>query len=449
MKIGMVSLGCPKNQTDAEIMLGILAEKGHKIVSNPNEAEVIIVNTCGFIDPAKEESINTILEMAEYKKEGSCKLLIATGCLSERYHDEMKNELPEVDAIVGAGDFTKIAEIIEEAKNGKDICLWGHQECAIPENLPRILSTPFYTAYLKIADGCDNNCTYCAIPKIRGHYKSRSIEDIVAEAENLANNGVKELIVIAQDTTRYGIDLYKEYALSKLLKELCKVDGIHWIRVHYLYTEAITDELIDAMAENDKILPYIDMPIQHINSDILRRMARRTNREEIERRIQNIRDKMPNSSIRTSIIVGFPGETEEQFEELFEFVKTSKLDRIGVFAYSKEEGTAAADFDEQVDDNTKQSRKNAIMELQQKISLENNIARIGTTMQVLVEGYDESNYMYFGRSYRDSIEVDGTVYFASEDEVAIGSFVEVEILDADEYDLTGKMIEFEKDCEKE
>lgn len=440
MKIGVVSLGCPKNQTDAEIMLGILADNGHKIVSNPEEAEVIIVNTCGFIDSAKEESINTILEMAEYKKSGNLKLLIATGCLSERYHSEIEAELPEVDAIVGAGDFDKIAEIIERAEAGEKICLWGHQEYVLPENLPRILSTPFYTAYLKIADGCDNNCTYCAIPKIRGHFKSRKIEDIVEEAKVLAENGVRELILIAQDTTRYGIDLYNEYSLAKLLKELCKIEKIHWIRVHYFYIEAVTEELIDVMAGNDKILPYVDIPLQHINSDILRRMARRTNREEIERKVKLIKEKLPDVSIRTSIIVGFPGETDEQFCELLEFVKEAKLDRVGVFAYSQEEGTPAAEFDGQIDDGIKEERRNKIMELQQKISLENNKARIGSTMEVLCEGYDEDNFMYFGRSYRDSIDVDGTVYFASEDEILIGSFAEVEILDADEYDLTG--IEF-------
>ncbi len=441
MKIGMVSLGCPKNQTDAEIMLGILAEKGHEIVVNPDQAEVIIVNTCGFIEPAKEESINTILEMAEYKKDGNCKLLIATGCLSERYHDDMKKEMPEVDAIVGAGDFDQIAEIIKRAENGERVCLFGHQDYELPENLPRILSTPFYTAYLKIADGCNNNCTYCAIPKIRGRYKSRKIEDIVEEAKALAKSGVKELILIAQDTTRYGEDIYGEKALSKLLKELTKIVGIHWIRIHYFYTEAITDELIDVMAENNNILPYIDMPIQHINNDVLRRMARRTNRKEIESKVAKMREKMPNVSIRTSIIAGFPGETEENFLELLEFVEDIKFDRMGVFAYSKEEGTPAADFDEQIEDEIKEKRKNLLMEKQQKISLDINKSLIGKSMEVLTEGYDESNFMYYGRSYRDSIEVDGTVYFAAEDEVEIGSFVEVEILDADEYDLTGKMIE--------
>ena len=438
MKIGMVSLGCPKNQTDAEIMLGILAQKGHEIVNNPQDAEVIIVNTCGFIDPAKQESIDAILEMSTYKQDGACKLLIASGCLAERYHDDIKAELPEVDAVVGAGDFDKIAEVIEKAEKGADICLFGHQNCNIPENLPRMLSTPFYTAYLKIADGCDNNCTYCAIPMIRGHFRSRKTEDIVNEAEKLAQSGVKELILIAQDTTRYGIDLYGKPSLDILLQKLCKIDGIHWIRVHYYYTEAITDSLIDTMAENDKICNYIDMPIQHINNDILRRMARRTNREEITERIAAIRSKMPDAVIRTSIITGFPVETDEQFEELYDFVKEVKFDRMGVFAYSQEENTPAANFDGQLEDDVKTERRDRLMSLQQGISLDINKSKIGTVLEVLCEGYDTDNFMYYGRSYADSIDVDGKVYFASEDEVEIGSFVRVEILDADEYDLTGK-----------
>lgn len=440
MKIGMVSLGCPKNQTDAEIMLGILAEKGYEPVANPENAEVIIVNTCGFIDPAKQESIDAVLEMAEYKKIGVCRLLIMTGCLAERYHEDIKTELPEVDAVVGAGDFDKIAEVIEEALKGKDICLFGHQNCDIPENLPRILTTPKHSAYLKIADGCDNNCTYCAIPMIRGHFRSRPMENIIAEAESLAENGVRELIVIAQDTTRYGIDLYGEYSLARLLERLSEIDGIHWVRVHYLYAEAITDELIEVMAKNDKICSYIDMPIQHINNDILRRMARRTNRAEIESKIKKIREAMPEAVIRTSIIAGFPGETQEQFSELYDFLKEMRLDRVGVFAYSEEEGTAAAEFDGQIDLEVREERRGRIMEIQQKISLEKNKAKIGSVIEVLCEGYDEENFMYTGRSYADSIGVDSTVYFAAEDEVEIGSFVKVEILDADEYDLTGRKI---------
>lgn len=440
MKIGMVSLGCPKNQTDSEIMLGILAEGGHTLVSDPKEAEAIVVNTCGFIDPAKQESIDTILEMAEYKKSGACRLLIATGCLAERYHDDIKKELPEVDAVVGAGDFDKIADVIAKAARGGEVCLWGHQNCEIPENLPRILTTPNYTAYLKIADGCDNNCTYCAIPMIRGHFRSRKIEDIAAEAERLAENGVRELILIAQDTTRYGKDIYGAPALDRLLARLCEIDGIHWIRVHYFYAEAITDGLIDVMAREPKICHYVDMPIQHINNEILRRMARRTNRAEIEEKIALLREKMPDVSIRTSLITGFPGETEEQFNELCEFVQKARLDRVGVFAYSREENTPAADFDGQLDDSVKEERRDRLMEIQQKISLEKNKEKIGAQIEVLCEGYDEDNFMYYGRSYADSIDVDGKVYFAADDEVEIGSFVTVEILAADEYDLTGQTV---------
>lgn len=435
--IGMVSLGCAKNQTDAETMLGILASYGHRLVAEPENADVIVVNTCGFIESAKQESIDTILEMAEYKK-GRCKLLIVSGCLAERYHDDILKELPEADAVVGTGDYDKINEVIQKAMDGEKPVLAGHIDRTPEEGLPRILSTPSYTAYLKIADGCDNRCTYCAIPLIRGHFRSRSMEDILAEAKELAKGGVKELILIAQDTTRYGIDLYGRYALSELLEKLTAVEGIEWIRVHYFYTEAVTDELIETMAKYDKICNYIDMPIQHINNDILRRMARRTNRAEIEEKIAKIREKMPDCTIRTSLIVGFPGETKEQFEELCDFVREIKFDRAGVFAYSKEEDTPAANFEGQVDEETKQKRLDKLMKIQQKISLENNRKKISSVIEVLTEGYDESNFMYFGRSRADSIGVDSLVYFAAEDEVKTGEIVSVEILDADEYDLTGR-----------
>lgn len=435
--IGMVSLGCAKNQTDAETMLGILASYGHRLAAEPENADVIVVNTCGFIESAKQESIDTILEMAEYKK-GRCKLLIVSGCLAERYHDDILKELPEADAVVGTGDYDKINEVIQKAMDGEKPVLAGHIDRTPEEGLPRILSTPSYTAYLKIADGCDNRCTYCAIPLIRGHFRSRSMEDILAEAKELAKGGVKELILIAQDTTRYGIDLYGRYALSELLEKLTEVEGIEWIRVHYFYTESVTDELIETMAKYDKICNYIDMPIQHINNDILRRMARRTNRAEIEEKIAKIREKMPDCTIRTSLIVGFPGETEEQFEELCDFVREIKFDRAGVFAYSKEEDTPAANFEGQIDEETKQKRLDKLMKIQQEISLENNRKKISSVIEVLTEGYDESNFMYFGRSRADSIGVDSLVYFAAEDEVKTGEIVPVEILDADEYDLTGR-----------
>lgn len=438
--IGLVSLGCAKNQTDAEIMLGLLAEDGFNITYNPAEADIIIVNTCGFIETAKRESIDALLEMAEYKKE-RCRLLIATGCLAERYSGEILIELPEVDAVLGTGDYDKITNIIMEAFSGKKPVLCGNKDRTPKERLPRILSTPPYTAYLKIADGCDNNCTYCAIPKIRGHFRSRKIEDIVGEAKSLADSGVKELILIAQDTTRYGKDLYGGYSLDKLLEELVKIEKIQWIRVHYYYTEAITDELIDVMAKYDKICNYIDMPIQHANNDVLRRMARRTSREQMLEKISKLRERMPDCVIRTSIIVGFPGETEEQFKELYDFVKEVRFDRMGVFAYSQEEDTAAADFPGQIDEEVKEKRLDALMTLQQGISLELNREKIGRTLEVIVEGYDEESFLFYGRSRGDSIEVDGKVYFGTETEVFEGDIINVEILDADEYDLTGKAVD--------
>lgn len=438
-KIGMVSLGCAKNQTDAETMLGILLDGGSEIVDNPVEADVIIVNTCGFIESAKRESIDALLEMAEYKK-GKCKLLIATGCLAERYSEEIAKEIPEADAIVGTGDYDRIAEVIKCAFEGEKPIICGHRDRTPEERLPRVLTTPSYTAYLKIADGCNNNCTYCAIPRIRGRFRSRKIEDIVFEAKELAENGVKELILIAQDTTRYGVDLYGEYSLDKLLEELVKIEKISWIRVHYFYTEAVTDSLIDVMARYEKICNYIDMPIQHINNDILRRMARRTSREETIERIAKIREKMPESVIRTSIIVGFPGETEEQFNELYDFVKETRFDRMGVFAYSQEEGTPAADFKDQIDEDVKQMRLDKLMTLQQGISLALNKEKIGKTLEVIVEGYDEENFLFFGRSRYDSIDVDGTVYFGTEDEVECGDIVNVKILEGDEYDLYGQAL---------
>lgn len=437
--IGMISLGCAKNQTDAETMLGILSAKGHKIVSDAEAADILVVNTCGFIEEAKQESINTILEMAEYKK-GRCRLVIATGCLAERYSEDIIKEMPEVDAVVGTGDYDKIADIIDKAVAGERPVLCGHIDRSPAEGLPRSLTTPGYTAYLKIADGCDNRCTYCAIPLIRGHFRSRRKEDILREAKMLADSGVKELIVIAQDTTRYGIDIYGSYELASLLEELCNIDGLEWIRVHYFYTEAVTEELIDVMAANKKICAYIDMPIQHINDTILRRMARRTNRHEIEGKIAMIRKKLPACTIRTSLIVGFPGETEEQFSELYDFVKETEFDRAGVFAYSREENTPAADFEDQIDEEIKEERLDKLMRLQQDISLKKNKEKINSVVEVITEGYDRDNFMYFGRSRADSIGVDSLVYFAAEDEVLTGEIVKVEILDADEYDLTGRQV---------
>ncbi len=438
-KIGLVSLGCAKNQTDAETMLALLLDDGCVTVNDPAEADVIIVNTCGFIDSAKQESIEAILEMSEYKENGNCKRLIVTGCLAERYADDILNELPEVDAILGTGDYDKIAEIIKSAFDGDNVPVLCGNINRTPEcSLPRMLLTPPYTAYLKIADGCDNNCTYCAIPKIRGRFRSRSIEDITAEAKRLADDGVKELILIAQDTTRYGTDIGT--SLSALLDELAKIDKIAWIRVHYYYAEAITKELIDTMARHDKICHYIDMPVQHADNYILRRMARRTTREEMEEKIAYMRKTLENCYIRTSIIVGFPGETDEHFENLCDFVENMKFDRMGVFAYSQEEGTPAAEFPDQIDETVKAERLDRLMSLQQEISLELNKKKIDSVVEVLVEGYDKDNYLFYGRSRGDSIDVDGKVYFGTEDEVTPGDIIKVKILDASEYDLTGQRI---------
>lgn len=438
--IGLVSLGCAKNQTDAEAMLGILNSDGYHIVFDPEEADAIIVNTCGFIESAKQESINTLLEMAQYK-EGRCKLLIASGCLAERYSKEIAEQIPEVDAIIGTGDYDRIAEAIQGAADGEMPIICGEPNRDTEEGLPRILSTPSYTAYLKIAEGCSNNCTYCAIPMIRGKFRSRKPEAVIAEAESLAKSGVKELIIIAQDTTRYGTDLFGKPSLATLLEKLVEVEGIEWIRIHYLYPEAVTDELIETMAKYDKICSYVDMPIQHINNEILRRMARRTNRAEIESRINKLREKIPGCIIRTSIIVGFPGETDEQFQELYDFVKEAHIDRMGVFAYSQEEGTPAANFENQVTEEVKQERLDKLMTLQQGISLEMNRARIGSVIDVIVEGYDEDNFLFVGRSRGDSIDVDGKVYFGTETEVEPGDIIKVKILDADEYDLTGNRVD--------
>ncbi len=440
-KIGMVSLGCAKNQTDAETMLGILADNEYEIVNDPAEADVIIVNTCGFIEAAKTESIGAVLEMADYKKTGKCRALIVTGCLAERYHSEMLSEMPEVDAVLGTGDYDGIAEAVKSALGGGKPVIAGHIDRTPDDHLPRILTTPPYTAYLKIADGCDNRCTYCAIPMIRGRFRSRTIESVVSEARELAENGVKELILIAQDTTRYGKDIYGKYALADLLRELAGIENIHWIRTHYFYTEAVTDELINVMAENEKILPYIDMPIQHASNRILKRMARRTSKEQIRERIAKIREAMPDAVIRTSIIAGFPGETDEDFQELCDFIKEIRFDRMGVFTYSQEEDTPAAEFEDQIPEDVKLERRDILMSIQQEISLEKNRERLGTEIEVLCEGYDEDNWLYVGRSRGDSIDVDGRVYFGAEREVSAGEFVTVKIAAAEEYDLSGEETE--------
>lgn len=437
-KVAICSLGCPKNLVDTENMLGVLSDAGHEIVSVPDEAEVIIVNTCGFIGDAKEESINTILDMAEYKTKGKCEFLIMAGCLAERYHSEIKKELPEVDAVIGTGDYYKIADVLSEIDSKKDICLYGNADEPVPDKMPRILSGYAHSAYLKISEGCDNKCTYCIIPRLRGKYRSRPVEDIIDEARSLAQNGVRELILIAQDTTRYGIDIYGEFSLDKLLVELEKTDGIEWIRLHYCYPEAITDSLLEVMAKSRKICHYLDMPIQHINDCVLKRMGRKSSGAQIKELIEKIRSVMPDITIRTSLITSFPGETEEQFEELLEFLAEYKLDRVGVFAYSKEEDTPAFNLDGQIDEEIKQKRRDKAMEVCQLISSEKNKAKVGKTLKVIADGFDEETMLYVGRSQGDSIDIDSVVYFGAEREIKPGEILEVEILDCDEYDLYGK-----------
>ena len=438
-KIGFVSLGCAKNLTDTETMLGVLVNDGFEITADVTEANVIVVNTCAFIESAKEESINAILDMAKYK-DGICELLIVTGCLAQRYRNEIEQELGEVDIILGTTDYDKISRVIKEYyENGEKNSAVSDANSAVSYELPRILSTPSYMAYLKIADGCDNFCTYCIIPKLRGRYVSRPEGSIVAEAQRLAENGVKEIILIAQDTAYYGMERGKG-ALASLLKRLSQIDGIKWIRLQYCYPENITDELIDEIASNKKIVKYIDMPLQHVSDNVLRRMGRKSRLAEIEQLIGKLRGKIPGLAIRTSIIVGFPGETDADFEILKSFIEKYRLDRVGVFEYSREENTPAAQFEDQIRDFVKQKRRNALMELQSRVSAEINKEKEGTVTYAIVEGYDDENFCYVGRTAADTPEVDGAAYIYSTQELHAGDIVKIKIISSDEYDITGEMI---------
>lgn len=427
-------------------MRGLLKEAGYELWENEEDADVIIVNTCAFIEAAQTESIECILELAAYKKHGKAKALIVTGCLAQRYKEQVIREIPEVDAVVGVNEYDKIVDVIksldeggEHPENIKRIsCSDLPMECG---ELPRERTTPEYTAFLKIAEGCDNRCTYCVIPYIRGRYRSRKMEDIVAEAEKTAAEGVKELIVIAQDTTRYGKDIYGEYKLPELLQKLCRIDGIEWIRVHYCYPELVTDELIEVIAKEDKICNYLDIPIQHCSDGVLKRMGRRTNKAQIIELIKKLRERIPDIVIRTTLLVGFPGETDEDFEELREFVEETKFDRLGVFAYSREEDTPAYDMPDQVDEEVKEERRDLIMLIQSGISEELNEAKRGSVQRVLVEDKDEIIKSYYGRTYADSTEVDGKVFFKSDKRVKPGDFVNVRIDSNLEYDLFGVMID--------
>ncbi|WP_069649550.1 30S ribosomal protein S12 methylthiotransferase RimO [Caloranaerobacter ferrireducens] len=447
-KVSLVTLGCSKNLVDSEIMLGIIRENGYLLTQDLDKADIIVINTCGFIKDAKEESIDTIIELGEYKKIGKCKKLIVTGCLAERYKEEILEELPEVDAVIGTGNLRDIVNVIREIEEGKRTLKVGGINNFDYDILPRFISSSNSTAYVKIAEGCNNFCTYCIIPKIRGKYRSRPIERIIEEVEKLVKMGKKEIILIAQDTTKYGLDLYNEVKLPKLLDELNKIEGLEWIRLQYLYPDDFTDELIDSIRKNEKVVKYVDIPIQHINNRILKRMNRKTTKESIVHLIEKLRDRIPNIVIRTTLIVGFPGETEEEFNELCEFVKDMRFDRLGVFAYSKEEGTPAANFEGQVDESIKEERKSIIMEIQKQISFEKNRERIGDIYKILIEEEierTENSLVYLGRSYMDSPEIDGFVYVHSKHYLTLGSFVNVRITDCLEYDLIGEIdYEFSK-----
>jgi ribosomal protein S12 methylthiotransferase len=436
----MVSLGCPKNQVDAEMMLYSLKQAGFELCPEEAQADAIIINTCGFIEDAKAEAIENILEAARYKDEGNLKALIVTGCLAERYKDDVTVEIPEVDVCVGIGSNGKIAEIVKETIEGNCKNLFG-DKCDLDLNGKRILGGMPFTAYLKVADGCDNCCTYCAIPKIRGRLRSRTIEDCVKEATELANQGVRELIVVAQDTTAYGTDIYGEPKLAELLKELCKVDGIHWIRTLYTYPDKITDELLDVIASEEKLVKYLDIPLQHVNGEILKKMNRKGDKQSLIQLIDKIRAKIPEITLRTTFITGFPGETEEQFCELAEFVKDTRFDRLGCFTYSAEEDTIAAEMPDQVDEQTKVARMENIMEMQTTIAAGKNEEKIGTVIETLIEGWDDYIKCYFGRTTGDAPEVDGKIFFMSTRPLVIGDFVKVQINDCIEYDLLGELYE--------
>ena len=448
MKVGFVSLGCSKNLIDTEVAIGYFKKNKYEIVNNPKEAEIIVINTCGFIESAKEEAINTILEMAEYKKV-KCKFLIVMGCLVQRYKEELEKALPEVDLFIKLEDYNKLWEIIEALinnKTGKNNLKRNEKKIKqIPmfmeqEYLQRIITTGKNYAYLKIGEGCSNMCTYCAIPYIRGLFISRPMEDILREAKMLANNGIKELIVIAQDTTKYGIDIYGEPKIAELLEELCKIEGIHWIRVLYVYPEGITDKLINVIKNNDKICNYFDIPIQHISNEILKRMNRKTSKENIEEIIKKIRKEIPDVTIRTSLIVGFPGETKKDFNELFNFVEDTKFDKLGVFEYSREEGTPAAIMPNQIHHMTKKSRLNKIMRLQQEISYEKMKEKLGTRIEVLVEGTSLDRKYFIGRTKQDVPDIDGIVYIKKDKNIKLNSFINnCEVIDVKEYDLIVKI----------
>ena len=440
MNILFVSLGCDKNLVDSEVMLGLLAQHGHRMVDSEELADVIVVNTCCFINDAKEESIQTILQMAEYKKEGNLRALIVTGCLAQRYQQEILDEIEEVDAVLGTTSYDKIVEAIDEALKGKKD-LWMEDIDFLPvTESQRLVTTGGHYAYLKIAEGCDKHCTYCIIPKIRGNFRSVPMERLIAEATDLAEQGVKELILVAQETTLYGKDLYGEKALPKLLRELCKVRGIQWIRILYCYPEEITDELIQVIKEEDKICHYLDIPIQHASNGILKRMGRRTSKEQLVEIVEKLRREIPDIALRTTLITGFPGESAEQHEELMDFVDEMEFDRLGVFTYSPEEDTPAASMPNQIDEEVKEDRQAELMELQQEIAFEKAENMIGREVLVMIEGKVADENAYVGRTYMDAPNVDGLIFVETDEELMSGVFAKVRVTGALEYDLIGEII---------
>lgn len=433
-KVGMVSLGCDKNRVDSELILGSV-NKFYEITNNPKDAEIIIVNTCGFIEAAKQESIDTILEMAEYKRNHKCKMLIATGCLTQRYGDELLELMPEIDILMGVNDYMKLHKLILEfIKNRKQLTSTSYTDEGINEG-SRVLTTNKHTAYIRIAEGCDNFCTYCIIPKIRGKFRSRDEKNILEEVIELTKQGVKEIILIAQDLTNYGVDIYGESRLHKLINNISNVEGVKWIRLLYCYPEEITDELIDEISKNPKVVKYLDLPIQHISSKILKLMSRRTNKETIIEKIKTMREKIPGITLRTSLIVGFPNETKEDFNELKKFLEEYKLENVGVFTYSREEGTAAAKMDNQVEDSIKEERKQELMLVQRNISKELNKLKIGNIYDTIIDG--SNGEYYIGRNYQMAPEIDGQIFIKKNKKLNIGDIMKVKITDVLEYDLIG------------
>ncbi|WP_394522159.1 30S ribosomal protein S12 methylthiotransferase RimO [Lacrimispora sp. JR3] len=440
MKLLCISLGCDKNLVDTEMMLGLLNKDGYTFTDDEYEADVIVINTCCFIGDAKEESINTILDMAQRKIDGNCKALIVTGCLAQRYKQEIIDEIPEVDGILGTSTYDEISNVLQEALGGKEHVQRFHELEGIPEvEAGRVLTTGGHYAFLKIAEGCDKHCTYCIIPTLRGNYRSVPMERLLKEAEDLAQKGVKELILVAQETTLYGVDLYGKKSLPELLKKLCRISGIQWIRIQYCYPEEITDELIQTIKEEEKICRYLDLPIQHASDKILKRMGRRTTKDQLRSIVGKLRKEIPDIALRTTLISGFPGETEADHEELMEFVDEMEFERLGVFAYSAEEDTPAAEFPDQVLQEVKEERRDAIMELQQEISLEHSNSMIGKTVEVMIEGKVADENAYVGRTYMDGPGVDGMIFVQTGEELMSGDFARVRVTGAMEYDLMGEL----------